>query len=262
MPCRASIGAHRRPMRIRGLSPRPVSLGNICAEITRTGMIIVVPPPTSRSARCKQRFSPSDGGCDFPSDPDKPSDSQPLFWSPRIRPQAVVLSPVRRQDPEPGPTVRLTELSGIALRRADDGWHGIWLTDDVAHQFWLPDAEPHCDRSYAVALTMDVFLELRAHAARRLWRSLNGRSTGPDFRALPAQLRQWHILSLRALDARLSGASYRSIAEALLGFHGGKEDFESDPRKNRARRLVAHGARMAAGDYRRLLHYPVKPGKR
>jgi len=55
------------------------------------------------------------------------------------------------------------------------------------------------------------FLESRTHAARRLWRSLNGRASGPDFRAVPAQLRQWHIQSLRALDARLHDPLYRDL---------------------------------------------------
>lgn len=73
---------------------------------------------------------------------------------------------------------------------------------------------------------------------------------------------QWHILTLRALDARLRGESYRTIAEVLLGFRGTKEDFESDPRKNKARRLVAHGIKMMRGGYRLLLHYPIKPDKR
>jgi hypothetical protein len=74
-------------------------------------------------------------------------------------------------------------------------------------------------------------------------------------------LREWHILSLRALDAKLRGESYRAIAEVLLSFRGTKEDFENDPRKNKARRLVKHGVRMMRGGYRLLLHYPVKPGK-
>src|SRR3546814_1167614 len=73
---------------------------------------------------------------------------------------------------------------------------------------------------------------------------------------LPDQLRQWHVLSLRALDARLCGESYRAIAEILLDFHGNKEDFEGDPSKNKARRLVAHGIKMMRGGYRMLLHYP------
>lgn len=75
---------------------------------------------------------------------------------------------------------------------------------------------------------------------------------------MPAQLRRFHILSLRALDARLWDESYRTIAEVLLGFRGTKEDWEVDPRKNQARRLVAHGLKMMRGGYRLLLHYPIK----
>lgn len=83
-----------------------------------------------------------------------------------------------------------------------------------------------------------------AHATRRFWRALNGRPAGPDFRTLPAQLRQWRVLSLRGLDARLRGESYRAIAEVLLGFQETKEDFEVDPRKNKARRLERRMARV------------------
>lgn len=44
----------------------------------------------------------------------------------------------------------------------------------------------------------------------------------------------------------------------ILPFSGTKEDWEIDPRKNHARRLVAHGIKMMRGGYRLLLHYPVK----
>ncbi|WP_323033303.1 DUF2285 domain-containing protein [Paracoccus sp. (in: a-proteobacteria)] len=63
-------------------------------------------------------------------------------------------------------------------------------------------------------------------------------------------------------SARIHGESYRAVAEVLLGFRGNKEEFETDPRKNKARRLVSHGIRMMRGGYRLLLHYPVKPGPR
>lgn len=153
----------------------------------------------------------------------------------------------------------LAHLSGLDLRQAADGWHGIWQVDGVAHQFWLPKAVPVAAAFYAASLPMDAFMEIRAHAVRRLWRSLSGRAPGPDFRTMPSQLRRFHILSLRALDARLRGESYRVIAEILLGFRGTKEDWEADPRKNQARRLVAQGIKMMRGGYRLLLHYPVKP---
>ena len=173
-----------------------------------------------------------------------------------------MLSPVQHEDAETNPGVTLAQLNGVDLRCAADGWHGIWQIDGVAHQFWLPNAVPDEAAFYAVTLPMDSYLELRAHAVRRLWRSLTGRAPGADFRALPDQLRHWHILSLRALDARLRGESYRAIAEALFGFRGTKEDWEVDPRKNKVRRLAAHSIKMMRGGYRRLLHYPVKPDRR
>ena len=202
--------------------------------------------------------SRSVGVCDFPCDPETPPDRQSLFWIPSLQPQAVLLSPVQHRDGATEPIVTLAHLSDLDLRHAADGWHGIWNVDGVAHQFWLPQAVPDAAAFYAVSLPMDSFMELRAHAARRLWRSLNGRAPGADFRTLPAQLRKFHILSLRALDARLRGESYRTIAEVLLGFRGTKEDWEADPRKNQARRLVAHGLKMMRGGYRLLLHYPIK----
>ncbi|MBO0130458.1 DUF2285 domain-containing protein [Agrobacterium sp. Rnr] len=170
-----------------------------------------------------------------------------------------MLSPVEQNDSDGGRLVALAHLDGLILRRAPDGWHAIWRIGGMEHQFWLPQGAIDAAAFYAAILPMDEFMELRAHAARRFWRCLTGRSPGPDVRAMPAQLRQWHLLSLRALDARLHGESYRAVAEVLLGFRGNKEDFETDPRKNKARRLVAHGIRMMRGGYRMLLHYPVKP---
>ncbi|CAM5761081.1 hypothetical protein LMIY3S_00016 [Labrys miyagiensis] len=116
--------------------------------------------------------------------------------------------------------------------------------------------------SYSAILPFDALFESRAHAARQLWRVLNGRTSGSTFRTMPAQRRALHILTLRALDARLLGESYRTIAEGLLGFRGDKTDWESDPRKNKARRLVATGKHMMLGGYRALLHYPIKIHRR
>lgn len=203
------------------------------------------------------------GACDFPCDPETPADDQSLFWRPSLQPQAVKLAPVPPESQ--GGTaqpVALAGLDGLDLRQADDGWHGVWHVDGVRHQFWLADALPDATAVYAVILPMDTFLELRAYAARRLWRSLTGRRPGHDFHRMPDQLRQQHILSLRALDARLYGESFRTIAEILLGFRGTKDDWLDDPRRNRSRRLVARGFEMMRGDYRLLLHYPVKVGSR
>ncbi|MFE3839573.1 DUF2285 domain-containing protein [Pseudogemmobacter sonorensis] len=171
-----------------------------------------------------------------------------------------MLLPVGRETSTRGPTFKLAHLDGLDLRRAADGWHGIWRADGIAHQLWLPRSDPDAAAFYGTFLPLDAFYELRSHAARRFWRSVAGRRPGSEFRVMPAQLRQWHILSLRALDARAHGASYRTIAKVLLGFSGTKEDWEVDPRKNKARRLIAHGIRMMHGGYQLLLHYPIKTG--
>ncbi len=179
-----------------------------------------------------------------------------------MQPEAVLLTTAPDgRGPEVAP-IDLMHLAGVDLRHADDGWHAVWQIGDITHQFWLSDAPPEVVALYTVTLPFDALFELRAHAARRLWRALNGRRPGPVFRSMPDQLRQFHILTLRALDARLLGESYRKIAEILLGFHGNKTDWESDPRKNKARRLVAAGKHLMHGGYRVLLHYPIKLPRR
>ena len=93
--------------------------------------------------------------------------------------------------------------------------------------------------------------------------ALAGRPPGDRRHDLPPQTRDRHILILRALDAKLAGASYRVIAEALLGFQGrSKNDWEVSPLKNKVRRLVADGLFYMRGGYRELLHYPVRAPRR
>ncbi|MBU2031536.1 MAG: DUF2285 domain-containing protein [Alphaproteobacteria bacterium] len=166
-----------------------------------------------------------------------------------VTPDAVAIKPT---------SIRLGQLDGLDLRRTEDGWHGVWQVDGVAHQFWLQEAAPDAAAIYTVMVPIDAVYDLRSHATRRFLRALHGRRPGPVFRVMPPQLRQFHTLSLRALDARLRGESIRTIAEVLLGFRGSKEDWENDPRRNQARRLAAHGIKMMKGGYRILLQYPVK----
>jgi hypothetical protein len=192
----------------------------------------------------------------------EPADRESVFWIPSLQPEAVLLSAAASARAAAAAPVDLTHLPGLDLRRADDGWHGLWRAGGTVYQFWLTEKPPDAAAAYTLTLPLDALFELRAHAARRLWRALHGRSPGRPFRAMPDQLRELHILTLRALDARQYGESYRTIAEVLLGFHGTKTDWEGDPRKNKARRLVASGQRLMRGGYRTLLHYPIKLPRR
>lgn len=63
---------------------------------------------------------------------------------------------------------------------------------------------------------------------------------------------------LRAFDGRADGASYRKLAEVLLGFRGRNADWDNDPRKNQVRRLVTDGRYYVRGGYRDLLRYPIQ----
>ncbi|KDE19148.1 hypothetical protein AZ09_13895 [Acetobacter aceti 1023] len=155
--------------------------------------------------------------------------------------------------------INLAELPDLVVRQDDgEAWHGFWRSGPSSHQFWLPTRPVDGPATYVVILPLDKFLELRAEAVLRLWRALFGRPEGRRPHDFPQQTRDRHILMLRALDGRAAGASYRKLAEGLLGFRGRKADWENDPRKNQVRRLVADGRYYVRGGYRDLLRYPFR----
>jgi hypothetical protein len=124
----------------------------------------------------------------------------------------------------------------------------------VEHRLWLKEA-PAAGVSYAAELPFDGDFDVRAHAAHRLWRALNGLSAGPPVHALSAQRRQRLMLALRALDARIDGATYRTIAEGLFGAKSIPERaWKTHDLRNRTIRLVKSGLALMHGGYRELLH--------
>jgi hypothetical protein len=93
-----------------------------------------------------------------------------------------------------------------------------------------------------------------AHAARRLWRALNGKAPGPPFHILSSQRRQRLALALRALDARMDGNTYRAIADVLFGATRIPERaWKTHDLRNRTIRLVQSGFALMRGGYRDLL---------
>lgn len=177
---------------------------------------------------------------------------------PELSPDVIELRAALADDPAVM-LINLAELPHLVVRMDDgDAWHGFWKSGVTAHQFWLSTHPPNGSASYVAILPLDKLLELRAEAVLRLWRALAGRSVGRRPHDFPKQTRDRHILILRAFDGRADGASYRKLAEVLLGFHGGKTDWESDPRKNQVRRLVADGRYYVRGGYCDLLRYPFR----
>lgn len=110
------------------------------------------------------------------------------------------------------------------------------------------------DGLFAAELPFDDDFNIRAHAARRLWRGLNGRSAGPAFHELSPQRQLRLALVLRALDARAEGNTYRTIAEVLFGAkHIPERAWKTHDLRNRTIRLVQNGLALMRGGYRKLL---------
>ncbi len=181
-----------------------------------------------------------------------------MFWSSLIAPAIVSRVPAPTENADPSRFVTLSDLSNVVIREASDGWHMLLRRQNVDHRAWLR-RKPRVGARYAAQLPLDEFFELRAHAARRLWRALSGRPPGPEFRKLPVQRRARLIQCLLALDARQHGASHRAIAEVLFGAERVfARAWKTHDLRNRTIRLVQSGRALMRGGYLDLLRYPLR----
>lgn len=164
--------------------------------------------------------------------------------------------PIGQASPSSGSasvTLDLSTLSTDELRQSRDGWHAVLRLHGAEHRIWLKTV-PVPGSDYVAELPLDDDFEMRAHAARRLWRALNGRPPGPPFHALSVQRRRRLALALRALDARMAGNTYRVIANALFGAqHIPDRSWKTHDLRNRTIRLVHSGFALMRGGYRELL---------
>jgi len=186
-------------------------------------------------------------------DPRYRSDEVPIFWQPESLPSTVVLVPskasagrnILRFAPAAGPGV-------LATRQATDGVDAILTAEGGEHRLWLP--EPLSDGAPMAALiVLDDDTPRRVDAVLRLWRHLR-RKPGNARQKLTVQQRQRLILSLRALDGHLAGASYRTIATVLFGHARlAGEPWEASSIRDRTIRLVRGGVRLMRHGYHALL---------
>ena len=198
----------------------------------------------------RRRNSPNAGGCDFRRTVDN---TKGVIWAPYALPTVVTLT----QTPEDLADPRLV-LGAHSLRSI--------LTIDQDDQ--IVELRGACLRVYkagnvggsaAVLLPLDRLFEIRTAAALRLWRALAGRRPGPDLGTLTPDRRNRLILALRALDGRLSGASYPEIAAILFDAAPiSKRDWISHELRDQTGRIVRLGFSMMRGGYRRLLLHPYR----
>lgn len=138
----------------------------------------------------------------------------------------------------------------VMVREGADGLHALLNVGLVQHRLWLPVPVP--DGTPVVCrLPLGEGAPCGAQAALAFWRHAAGRRPAtwhPDHRLERA------ALSLRALDARAAGASYRALAEALFGPQRVcATAWKTSSVRDATIRLVRSGMSLAAGNYRRLL---------
>lgn len=113
------------------------------------------------------------------------------------------------------------------------------------------------DDPLGIILPIDRDLPARLDVAERLWRCLvKGECEPPG--ALTAQRRARLVDALRALDARMAGATIREIATELFGSDRvpvGRE-WKAHDLRSRTKRLVDSGFALMRGGYRDLLRPP------
>ncbi|WP_024520620.1 DUF2285 domain-containing protein [Bradyrhizobium sp. Tv2a-2] len=155
-------------------------------------------------------------------------------------------------------TLPLAELSSGSIRQAPDGWHVVLRIEGVQYHLWLKQA-PELSAFYSAELPLDSDYEIRAHAAHRLWRVINGRPPGPSFYQLSAQRRQRLALALRAFDGHVDGASYREIAEVLFDRKRiAERSWKTHELRSLIIRLVQDGLALISDGYRALLRPPSR----
>jgi len=183
-------------------------------------------------------------GLRFPADPDVGSGEADVFWRPEIAPGIVVpLTP----NPMPSGSIVLKLPPGRS-RAAEEGLH-IRLTAGL--QVLLRGLED-ASGPMAVLLAYDADYGLRVRAAEALDRATKGRP--PITSRLTVAQRMRLARCLVALDGRLRGDSYRTIAAALFGEAlVAQEAWRTASLRATTIRLAHAGRTLMEGGYLKLL---------
>ena len=113
-----------------------------------------------------------------------------------------------------------------------------------------------------VLLPFDRLFEQRVTAALRLWRTLHNANPGDDPAGLTDQQIERLMLSLRALDAKLAGNTYRQISHALSRTVILGRAWKTHDVRGAIVRLTKKGIQLMQGGYRSLLIHPYRRSPR
>lgn len=167
----------------------------------------------------------------------------PLFWRAEAAPAHVVV--LGRS----AVGVTGSELGRMSLARRADG-EGTHLRLDGGVQVVVP-AGVGVGEPLAAESPLDVMLGVRLTGLAALARLLSGRAVAPAPLSGPGRKRMGQML--RSLDGRAAGASYRDIAEGVLGARVDGGGWKTSNARDVAIRLCRSAARLMGGGYRELL---------
>lgn len=193
---------------------------------------------------------PPSGGYDFLADPDARADQSPAFWRPDEVAAVVILSAA---PPGASPSaLTLADLpAAIVCRDAEDGAHLFVPSVEGLQQLWVT-AGTDARAPLAAIIPLDAMTANRAEAVVRFWDSQTRGSSGRR-RSRTRRLERL-IAALQALDARLDGASYRAIAEAVFGPRRvADEAWKTSSLRDAVIRMARTGLALMRGGYRKLL---------
>lgn len=177
-----------------------------------------------------------------------------VYWSPKIATTVLTLSAA----PPEYAALTLRELPLADLRHDSAGTHAMLGSPGADRQLFLT-AGVTDTTGLALLIPLDSDFPEHLAAAAAFWRSLS--DSGPPAPDMLSPQRRARLLdALRALDARLDGASVRQIASALFGASRvptGTE-WKSHDLRNRTKRLIELGERLMRGGYRELLRHTVR----
>ena len=194
---------------------------------------------------------PKNGGCDV-TRPSELVSADAVRWTARALPSVVVITNMLSALTES--RFQLTYPALDATRASGEPDHIVRRGGFASRFHRLDNGGPP-----AVLLPLDKLFDVRAAAARRLWRMLAGKNPGLNPAALSLQKRDRLVQALRALDGRLSGVSYRELATALFKLEEMTDAaWQTDARRGQIIRLAQLGTSLMTGGYRELLLYPYR----
>ncbi len=172
-----------------------------------------------------------------------------MIWSPAVEPARILLRPCPPGMDGP----RLAARDDVIVR--DLGEDGFCTASVGGIEFPLLFIAGGPEQPIAAVVLADHLALDRLEAVERFWTALNGEKVPPERRRMSPQKRQRAGISLRAVDGRKDGASYRVIAQVLFPGHGiTLATWKSNALRETVIRLARDGLVLVSGGYRSLLH--------